>query len=357
MATERVINGRTYYIAQWREDGKSRTKNCESLKAARDYEALVRAGKADSATKLAKVTVRQAVEAWAETAKTESTKHTRLQLSKSLGALGRKKLPKVRRVDVDAWLEDVRDGSITLTGKPWSASTARANRTMLSTVFNRYCAPAMLDGLPGNPVHGTGVPWDEDDGADDAPTRDEIPSAAEIDALIAAAKGETLTMLLRVARGTGLRAGEICGLRVRSVDLERGQVDVTHQSGGGFTFKPLKTRASRRTIPISADLQTRLKSYIDRSGRGPDEPLFLSSRGLQYVSNNLGREFGKVSDKWTPHSYRHAYASELIDAGLPLPEVARLLGHGSIATTQRVYIHVLPDGDERVRAALSARGM
>jgi integrase len=60
----------------------------------------------------------------------------------------------------------------------------------------------------------------------------------------------------------------------------------------------------------------------------------------------------------TLHTARHGFGSYLLDQGVPLPLVSKVMGHASVDITARVYAHALSTGaDERVRAAMVAAGL
>ena len=140
--------------------------------------------------------------------------------------------------------------------------------------------------------------------------------------------------LLLVAYAAGLRALEICRLRPEHILSERGQILVAQGKG----FK------DRYTV-LSPRLLSELRSY----GRiyRPKEWMFASPQkpGCPIVTMTLRRAFdhaGRVTglpSHGGVHSLRHSFATHLLEAGVPLPVLQRLLGHTQLATTTR-YLHV-----------------
>lgn len=117
---------------------------------------------------------------------------------------------------------------------------------------------------------------------------------------------------------TGLRAAEYVGLTDAAIDLERGLLCVIGK-GCKRRFVPLNTTARRL---LSA----------------PQPPERPSSRHrLTYLMGQAARA-GRI-ERFGPHACRHYFATRLIDAGMPIHQVSRLLGHASISLTVSRYYH------------------
>ena len=137
--------------------------------------------------------------------------------------------------------------------------------------------------------------------------------------------------------GSGLRVGELCGLRPADVDLVRGQLLVW---GKG---------AKQRQLPMSESSVEAVAVWI-RDGRAtmvrpetPDDALFLNQRGRRLTSRDVRRILDRRSASPThPHALRHTFATHLLDGGADLRAVQELLGHEDLATTQ-LYTHVSKD--------------
>ena len=140
--------------------------------------------------------------------------------------------------------------------------------------------------------------------------------------------------MLLVAYAAGLRALEVCRLRPEHILSARGQILVSQGKG----FK------DRYTV-LSPRLLSELRSYW-RTYR-PKEWLFPSTQksGFPVVTMTLQRAFNHaVRATGLPgnggvHALRHSFATHLLEAGVPLPVLQRLLGHNKLATTTR-YLHV-----------------
>lgn len=176
--------------------------------------------------------------------------------------------------------------------------------------------------------------------------------------------GQPLADLWRVALGTGMRRGELLGLRWEDVDLAVPQLRVaralTVVEGTPRLLAP-KTGRSR-----TLHLDDATAAAIDRQPRDRD----ATGMGLVFT-----REDGhpltpqKVSDRWRAqwpkldahaipriklHATRHVHATLLLARGVPIKVVSQRLGHASIQMTMDVYAHVLPAMDRDAAQAISA---
>ena len=144
--------------------------------------------------------------------------------------------------------------------------------------------------------------------------------------------------LLEVMYGCGLRASETIGLEVGSIDLRRGFLRA-HGKG-----------SKERIVPLGREGAAAVKRYL-RTGRvemasGNDErALFLNQRGgaltrqgLYKVIQGRARNVG-LSDRMSPHTLRHSFATHLLSGGCDLRSVQEMLGHADVATTQ-IYTHL-----------------
>jgi site-specific recombinase XerD len=147
--------------------------------------------------------------------------------------------------------------------------------------------------------------------------------------------------VLELLYGSGLRVGELCGLRPGDLDLDRRVVRVW---GKG---------AKQRQVPVSDPAAAAVAAWLAR-GRpamvmpaSPDEAVFLNRRGHPLTGRDVRRILDRRAPAPTsPHALRHTFATHLLDGGADLRAVQELLGHASLTTTQH-YTHV---SKERLRA-------
>lgn len=147
--------------------------------------------------------------------------------------------------------------------------------------------------------------------------------------------------MLELLYATGMRVGELCGLDVDDVDRDRNVVRVF---GKG---------RKERTVPFGQPAAAALDAWLGhgrgqlvRPGSGP--ALFLGARGgridQRAVRTLVHRRIADVpgAPDLGPHGLRHTAATHLLEGGADLRSVQELLGHASLATTQR-YTHVTTD--------------
>lgn len=168
---------------------------------------------------------------------------------------------------------------------------------------------------------------------------------------------------------TGLRWGELAGLHRSRVDLRRSVVRVheTYDESAG-EMRPYPKGKRIREVPLKAELRdwigdlswSRTDCGVEHpQGRCPGALLVTTEEGTPLRNSNWSYRV------WTPavehsgighvriHDLRHTYASWLLQAGVPLAEVGRLLGHVSTQTTAR-YAHLAETRHDEVLAALEA---
>ena len=165
---------------------------------------------------------------------------------------------------------------------------------------------------------------------------------------------------------TGLRWGELSGLRVRSVDLNRRRLDVREQltvARGRMVTSTPKSHA-RRSVPFPEVLTAAVARRT--AGKDLDELVFTGPQGAALHGTNFrNRQFARAvaiarsSDltfpKLVPHDLRHTAASLAIAAGANVKVVQRMLGHKSAAMTLDVYGDLFDDDLDSVANALNLR--
>ena len=143
--------------------------------------------------------------------------------------------------------------------------------------------------------------------------------------------------IIRTAMLTGMRRGEIFNLRWSDVDLKTGIITVQTSKSG-----------RSRSIPISSTLDQVLRSW-----RG--DVIQLDRDALLFPSPRTGGRRSDIKKPWTKlvemakledfhfHDLRHDSASRMVQAGVPVAEVSKILGHSSIQITEQVYAHLAPE--------------
>lgn len=188
----------------------------------------------------------------------------------------------------------------------------------------------------------------------------------EARALIASVRGDRLEALWIAAIGTGLRQGELLGLRWEDLDLDAAELRVTYalvRVAGAYALDDPKTARSRRSLALPAFV---VEAFRDHRVRQLAERLAAgeaTADGLVFVSP-VGRPLngGWVSHRWrviaksagvdvTMHSLRHANATILRDMGVPEDVRMSRLGHTTVGMARR-YGHATEGPDRRAAQAL-----
>jgi len=170
---------------------------------------------------------------------------------------------------------------------------------------------------------------------------------------------------LRLAAMTGMRRGEVVGLRWSDVDFDRARLAVRRTAscaGYAVHVTTNKTATSRRAVDLDVDTVTVLRAWRVAQAKELDhvsELVFTNRRGELLHPHVLSQSFERVArDAGLPrirfHDLRHTHATLLLKSGVPLKVVSERLGHSTPAFTMTVYQHVLP-GMQRDAADLFAR--
>ena len=144
--------------------------------------------------------------------------------------------------------------------------------------------------------------------------------------------------VLEVLYGSGLRASECAALTVGGTDLDQG------------TLRVLGKGRKERIVPVPTGSLEVLKRWIDRRSellKRESDPgtVFLSVRGRRLDPRDVRRIVARGVSRAaraagaTPHTFRHSFATHLLDRGADLRAVQDMLGHASLSTTQ-VYTHL-----------------
>ena len=172
----------------------------------------------------------------------------------------------------------------------------------------------------------------------------EILTVPEIRRLLQAADEPVRTLLLTAVM-TGMRRGELLGLKWEDVDLEGGKIHVRRALWRGKFVTP-KSRRSRRAIDAPATVRAALARLPSRFQGGL---VFCGPQGQPLDPENfIHRDFARVLRRSGVrrirfHDLRHGYASLLIAQGAHPKYIQAQLGHASIQTTLDRYGHLMPD--------------
>lgn len=297
-------------------------------------------------------TVREAVEDWLEyglgrQARSTIAKYRILCSKHIIPLLGARKLRDLTAREVEAWLARL--------SRSLSTETLRRTHACLNRAVRRATA---RDLVKRNVVELAELPT----GRDGRPSKSLTPE--QVDAVLTATAPHRMHNYIVLSLLTGPRTEELRALQWDHVHL--GDAADGEQSmpphvevwrsvrAGGDT----KTRRSRRTLALPARCVDALRNQRDRldaerakAGAEWQETglVFPSSVGTPMSAGNTRRSFRSalklVPDinpmDWTPRELRHSFVSVLSDAGVPLEEISRLVGHAGTTVTELVYRHQL----------------
>jgi integrase len=181
----------------------------------------------------------------------------------------------------------------------------------------------------------------------------------EIGTVLKAAKQTSLYLPVLVAITTGLRRGELLGLRWSDLDLKAGTLTVNQsleRLKGKISFKAPKTKTSRRSITLPAITVQALQEYRAAQaeerlkfglGRDPRGLVFTRADGESLDADSLTKAFGRLvlATKVTPisfHGLRHTHISHLLMDGVHVKVVSERAGHANVNITLSVYATYIP---------------
>ena len=170
-------------------------------------------------------------------------------------------------------------------------------------------------------------------------------SDAEVEAILSRSTG-AVRLFYWLAVETGMRAGELCGLRVCDVDPIRKLLRVRQAVWRGKVQFP-KTKNAIREIPIPFQIVDELRTHI---GNRADGFVFTTKNGTPWNADLVLKRHLRGKLKVTNghlHMFRHTFATRQLQAGVPVTVVSKILGHGSISTTLDIYAHVLAEHMEQ----------
>lgn len=194
--------------------------------------------------------------------------------------------------------------------------------------------------------------------------RDAHLSHEDVDLILSKAQ-DSLRPFLASLAWCGLRLGEALGVQATDVDWLTATLHVRHQQSTEYANSNvtalLKTDAGRRDVPIPptlvelASAQLVARRLVDGTLDG--EWLWQSPRGGRMQRTTIDSEIRRIRRvtgvHFSAHHLRHYYGASLISAGVPIPQVAKMMGHASPQVTLRVYAYAMADDAEMARKAVS----
>ena len=155
--------------------------------------------------------------------------------------------------------------------------------------------------------------------------------------------------VLLLVYGCGLRLEEIRTLKVKDIDWDR------------LTIRIRGKGSKERELPIDDCFKTLLHDYLSANPNqtflfeGMKKDRSYSRRTVQKIYDDACRKAGIIK-KGGIHSFRHSYATHLLEQGVDINKIKTLLGHSSVKTTQ-IYTHVSREEIAKIRSPLAALGL
>lgn len=252
-------------------------------------------------------------------------------------ALGSKKLAALTAEDVDDLLQG-------MAAKGYARNTMMRVRTVLGRAL-RHAERR------GKVVRNVVALVDTPPGPQRQPRSLTVEQARK---LLEVASGHRLSALWLTALMLGMRPAELRGLRWSDIDLEAATLQVRQAMRKDGTPMALKTDRSRRALDLPAPVVVALRSHAvkqkaerlaAKSWANP-ELVFTTPSGTALDPSKVRKELNALTDAaelghWTPYELRHSAASLLSAAGVPLEQIADVLGHEGTRMAQVVYRHAV----------------
>lgn len=257
---------------------------------------------------------------------------------RAVAEFGAMDVSKVRAKDVEVYVNQF--------AKTHAKKTVATQRQIIRQILNK----AQREGyIEYNPAEAVLLPKNLPQKKRHAPSRAQIQ-------IIKDSVNDKFGLFPFIVYYTGLRRGEVRGLRYEDIDREQKRIYVrrnVYDIGSTPHTKEPKTDAGTRNVPLldelAAVLPNKRRGYIfsDDGGKSP-----ITDRRVQKFYKAYQRETGVTS---TLHEIRHGYASALYDAGLDIKMIQELLGHAQLSTTMDIYTDIFEDKVDAVGAQLEGR--
>ena len=279
-------------------------------------------------------------------------------------ALGHMRMDKITPRDIQMFVNSMlENGANEKNGKPLAPKTVRHNLKLVSDVF----AYAVRMGVVReNPCSKVVLPKNEQ-------TEKEIYTAEDIRRFLSLLNGEPLKYqaFFNLMVYSGFRRGEMLGLEWKDVDFESNIISVRRTSNytaarGTYT-DTTKTKKSQRTLKFPQAVMDILRRHRDEQRAHAErlgdkwvetDRLFTKWNGepmyngqpyswLKKFCEENGLPFHGI------HSFRHTFASLLVNQGVDIVTVSGALGHSTVSTTGNIYCHMIDQAQAKISGAVS----
>jgi len=359
------ISHRVNGVRVWQQEQDARWTRADAIRERNKARSLIDAGRGGRAIP---ITVSAYLSAWLESyeragrRKTSTVESARNVVDRYLiPRIGQMMLKDLRRTTVEALYGDLLSSGRVDGGGGLAAKSVRN----IAGVLHKALSDGVRRGqLAINPADDVDLPrWDRPDLVvwDGAQIGQFLNYCSSID--------DPLLAVWRLVLATGMRRGEVCGLRWSDVDFVAGTVTIAQtrvKAGNAFVMATPKTKSSRRTVAIDAGTVTALailRNALDAAAENydaaPFEMVATNLDGIAVHPLTLTRRFQRLARAaGLPvirlHDARHTAATKQLEDGVSIAVVAARLGHASAATTLAIYAHSLPTADRNAAYIVGA---
>ena len=285
--------------------------------------------------------------------------------------LGARKLNTITRSDVRGWVATIKEKGNKRTGGPLAPKTVKNALSLLSTIFNH--AIYDLEIVEKNPCTRIKIPdTAKASTVTEFYTEDEV---AELLRLLSEKLNDprscTHATLLFLILFTGMRTGEVMGLKWKNVDFDKKQITIEaerlYTSESGVVDGTTKTESSKRTISVPdfvMDMLAKLKRHqdfvmeVEGSNFTYTDYVAITATGEPQHPRNMYKWFKKFQKAnglkdATVHDLRHTHAAMLSRMGVKIIDISKRLGHSNTRITQEVYEYLFKDMDDDISKGLN----
>lgn len=306
-----------------------------------------------------KMTVIELYEYYIDTKRTvrENTKRMYAYFAKMLrnDAFGRKEISKVKTLDVKKWIIKLYDSG-------FSYGTLKMLKAVVGGAFKMACEENIILKNPcAFPLNSIII---------DDTNKKEVLSLEQQKKFLSFVKkdawGSRYYDVMIVLLNTGMRIGELSGLTVDDIDFEKRRIKIDHQlqyyDKKGYTVEKVKSKSGNRVIPMSDDVYESLNRTLKNRKQIEQEfedYVFLNRNGRPINSIKFSISLKRIITKYnkihqndqlpniTPHSFRHMFCSNMVNANMNAKTLQYIMGHADISMTLNVYSHIDYDTVEK----------
>ena len=207
--------------------------------------------------------------------------------------------------------------------------------------------------IVSNPAEGCALPKPEHKEMKTLP-------AEQLQSFLQEAKESGVFELYYLELATGLRRGELLGLKWEDIDLERGSLRVRRQIArinGEVVEAPLKTKNAYRTLPLAEDTIDVLKTQRKKTGNSPwvfPSPVGgpISPDSVLHMLHRVLKRAGLPRVRF--HDLRHTFATLALQNGVDVKTVSGMLGHFSAGFTLDTYAHVTTESQRQAAQTMGS---